>query len=416
MRDPNRPRFSRMARVALILCLPAMAATQAMAQAGTQAGAQAATPRFTAADIEAARFDGTAMPAGKSALGARLQVLLDRAGISPGVTDGFNGGMSRSAIETFERRAGLRVDGVLDLQVWDLLGAYAVAPITRSYTITPADAQGLVPNIPSDYAQKAQMSTQGYTSIAEKLAERFHMDEKFLTYLNPGIPILPGETITVTDPGPERRGTVARVSVDKDRRRVTGYDANGQILVDYPATIGSTDTPSPSGSYKVRAIALDPVYTYNPSRNFKQGDNDKVLSIPPGPNGPVGDVWIALTKPTYGIHGTATPARLFVSQSHGCVRLTNWDARELAHMVQPGVTTVDFLPLADAPADAAADAGAAPSRLSLRENGPVSALSSARRPVPAPRLRPAQGTDAVGAAALDGTAAPVPSASQPAPR
>lgn len=386
MRDPQRPRFPNMPLIAILALWPALGMAQG-----------APGTRFFASDIEAAQFDGTPMPRGQSALGAKLQILLDRAGVSPGVTDGYNGGMSRSAIQTFERRAGLRVDGELDMQVWDLLSAYAAAPMTRSYTITPNDAQGLVPKIPSDYAEKAQMSTQGYTSIAERLAERFHMDEKFLAYLNPGIPFLPGETITVTDPGPERRSVVVRVTVNKETRRVTGYGSNGQILVDYPATIGSTDTPSPSGSYKVRAIALDPNYTYNPSKNFKQGDNDKVLTIPPGPNGPVGNVWIALTKPTYGIHGTATPSRLFVSQSHGCVRLTNWDAQELAHMVKPGVTQVSFLP----------DDGTSPNTTAMiAENGPISAMTSARRPPRAPRLHPTTPADAISEAAINAIAGP----------
>lgn len=308
-----------------------------------QAMAQDDRP-FSAAEIEAATYNGGDLPAGRSPLTARVQVLLDRSGTSPGVIDGYKGGMSQSAIMAFERRAGLPMDGVMDPHVWNLLQAYAVQPVMQDYTITQDDAQGLVDAIPTDYAEKAQMSSLGYTSIAEKLGERFHMDEKFIAFLNPGVPLQPGSTIRVTAPNPPIRGEVTRIIVDKATRRVAAYNASGRMVVDYPATIGSDATPSPAGSHHVATVALNPNYTYNPQKNFQQGENTRALIIPPGPNGPVGTVWIGLTKPTYGIHGTPTPSQLFRNQSNGCVRLTNWDAQELAGMVRGGVTTVEFLP------------------------------------------------------------------------
>jgi lipoprotein-anchoring transpeptidase ErfK/SrfK len=123
---------------------------------------------------------------------------------------------------------------------------------------------------------------------------------------------------------------------------VLAYAADGSLLAVYPATIGSEDNPAPSGKHKVKGVARMPVYRYDPKRNFKQGKNDKVLTIPKGPNGPVGTVWIDLTEPTYGIHGTPEPKLIDKVGSHGCVRLTNWDAEELAGMVKPGVL-VDFV-------------------------------------------------------------------------
>lgn len=306
------------------------------------ASAQNAAP-FTTADIEAVQYDGGDLPSGRSALTAKVQILLDRSGVSPGVVDGFRGGMSESAIMAFERRAGLPMDGRMDPHVWNLLQAFIGAPLTQSYTITEADAQGLVDAIPTDYAEKAQMTAMAFTSVAERLAERFHMDEKFIAFLNPGVALVPGATIQVTVPAPPQRTKVTRIIVDKATRRVAAYDANGRMIVDYPATVGSDATPSPSGDHKVVTVALNPNYTYNPARNFQQGDNDRALIIPPGPNGPVGTVWIDLSKPSYGIHGTPTPSQLFQNQSNGCVRLTNWDAEELARLVQPGITTVEFL-------------------------------------------------------------------------
>ena len=328
---------------------------------------------FLAADVEAASYNGGDLPGGRSALTTKVQVLLDRSGISPGVIDGFKGGMSQSAIMAFERRSGLPIDGVMDPHVWNLLQSFAALPATKDYTITAEDAQGLAEAIPTDYAEKAQMPAMAHTSVAERLGERFHMDEKFIAFLNPDVDLVPGNTIKVVDTGSRMKGSVARILVDVNTRRVAGYDANGKLLVDYPATIGSSATPSPSGNHHVKAVALNPNYTYDPKKNFQQGDNDKVLVVPPGPNGPVGTVWIGLSKPTYGIHGTPTPSQLFRNQSMGCVRLTNWDAEELARMVGINTTAVEFLPqgMTIAQATGAAEA-------------PVPAAPAVQAPTPAP--------------------------------
>lgn len=304
---------------------------------------QSAESTFSATDIEIAQYSGGDLPSGRSALTAKVQVLLDRSGTSPGVVDGYRGGMSESALIAFERRAGLPMDGKMDPQVWQLLLPYSAAPQTMNYTITEEDAQGLVDEIPTDYAKKAAMTAMAYTSVAEKLGERFHMDENFISFLNPGIPLVPGSTIKVTVPARPLKTKVSRIIVDKASQRVAVYDEHNEMVADYPATVGSDATPSPEGRHTVVTVALNPNYTYNPAKNFKQGDNEKPLIVPPGPNGPVGSVWIDLTKPTYGIHGTPTPSRLFRNQSNGCVRLTNWDAQELSGMVVPGKTIVEFL-------------------------------------------------------------------------
>ena len=358
---------------------PAMATTSAAASvAQTQAG-------MTAASIEAASYTGGDLPAGQSALTVKAQALLDRSGISPGVVDGWRGGMSESAIKAFQRRAGLPMTGQMDHAVWDLLQGYATAPITMEYTITDEDAFGLVDNIPSDYAEKARMTSQGYTSILEKLAERFHMDEKFMVKLNPGVDFVPGATIRAIVPAKPIRATVTRIIVDKETRRVAAYDGRGRLVADYPATVGSTETPSPHGNHVVDAVALNPTYTYNPKRNFKQGQNDRVLIVPAGPNAPVGNVWIDLSEPTYGIHGTPTPSKLFVSQSHGCVRLTNWDAWELAHMVKAKQTTVEFLDPGVSIADVT---GASPAAATTRTVSITTSLSATRPPARGDRLPP----------------------------
>ncbi len=297
---------------------------------------------LTPDEIESAAYEGGVLPDGQSGLTVKVQVLLDRAGVSPGVIDGYKGGMSESALRGFEQREGFTVDGILDPDVWAALGGDTAGPILTTYNITEDDVSGLTESIPDHVADKAAMDRLGYVRTSEKLAERFHMDEDFLIEMNAGSNFAAGNTITVTDPGPRIEGTVARIEIRKSERRAVAFDEAGAMIVNYPVAIGSASTPSPSGTVEVVAIALEPNYSYNPSENFVADGVTENLLLPPGANGPVGLVWIDLSKPTYGLHGTASPSELFQNESHGCVRFTNWDAEELAHLVQPGVT-VEFV-------------------------------------------------------------------------
>lgn len=269
---------------------------------------------------------------------ARVQIVLDRAGASPGVIDGRFGDNLRKALAAYKEITGHDLDTADGQSIKKALDTSG-GPAFQNYTITNADAAGpYIASVPSDYSAKAKLDRLGYASVSEMLAERFHMDENYLKQLNPTANFnRPGTVIRVANIGAPRTGKVARIVANKKLEEVFAYDADGKLIATYPATIGSTDTPSPSGTVKVVSVTLDPTYTYNPKINFKQGNNDKVLTIPPGPNGPVGSVWIALSKPTYGIHGTPDPDKIGKTSSHGCVRLTNWDAQELAKMVSPGV-------------------------------------------------------------------------------
>ncbi|MCF3639342.1 L,D-transpeptidase [Rhizobium sp. TRM95111] len=272
-----------------------------------------------------------------------LQVFLDREGFSPGVIDGKKGSNVTKAIEAWQKATGETLDPNDTETVLERLRLNGGMPFT-TYEITAADAAGpYVASIPEDYAHKAALPALSYTSTTEMLAERFHMDEAYLKEMNPGVDFtIPGTIVKVINVGPARKGSVARIVADKGRKQMLAYDEAGGLIAAYPASIGSADTPSPSGIVSVERIALNPNYTYNPKVNFKQGNNDKVLTLQPGPNGPVGTVWIALSKPTYGIHGTPEPSKIGKTQSHGCIRLTNWDATELAKMVKTGVT-VEFV-------------------------------------------------------------------------
>ncbi|PZU66450.1 MAG: hypothetical protein DI546_23050, partial [Rhizobium sp.] len=160
--------------------------------------------------------------------------------------------------------------------------------------------------------------------------------------LNPTAAFKPGETIAVAIPDAARTGSVKRIEVHRKLAQVFAFAEDSSLLAVYPATIGSEDSPSPTGTHKVKGVSRMPTYTYNPKINFQQGNNKNILELPSGPNGPVGTVWIDLTEPTYGIHGTPEPELIGKVGSHGCVRLANWDVEELAGMVKPGVV-VEFI-------------------------------------------------------------------------
>lgn len=274
----------------------------------------------------------------------KAEVLLDRAHASPGVIDGLAGQNYEKAVAVFEVTHGLPVDGKLTAQVWGALGRDQ-APILVQYTITQDDVAGpFTPHIPTDYAEMAKLPQLGYRDEAEMFSARFHMDKGLLATLNPGADMTrPGTKIIVAQvTRAPLSGRIDHIDVDKANGQVRAYDGSGKLMVAYPATVGSEDLPSPSGTHRVKGVARHPVYSYNPQKNFQQGHNTKPLTIPAGPNNPVGIVYIALSKPTYGIHGTPEPSKIDKTTSHGCVRLTNWDAQELAGLVKPGIR-VHFL-------------------------------------------------------------------------
>ncbi|PSJ54906.1 L,D-transpeptidase family protein [Pseudaminobacter soli (ex Li et al. 2025)] len=298
--------------------------------------------------IEAPSADDTAVTEPPTTFTARedvasIQILLDRAGASPGVIDGKFGSNVDKALLAYRDITGVSLRSTDTAEIKAQLAATGGDAFVN-YTITPEDAAGpFVASVPADYSEKAQLDRMSYTSVIEMLGERFHMDEGYLKALNPGANFnRPGTIIRVANTKRQAASKVASIIADKGRKQVRAYDAAGKLVVAYPATIGSSDTPSPTGTHAVSRVALNPNYTYNPKLNFKQGNNDRILTIPPGPNGPVGTVWIALDKPTYGIHGTPDPSKIGKTESHGCVRLTNWDAEQLAKLVSPGVP-VEFV-------------------------------------------------------------------------
>ena len=302
-------------------------------------------------------------PAKKAAKGAdpvmlKAQILLDRARFSPGEIDGRGGENVRKAIMAFEAAQGLRPDGKLDTEMWGKLAATSSDPVLVDYTLKEEDVKGpFLEKLPAKMEEMKGIERLAFTSALEGLAEKFHMSEALLKALNPGKGFdKAGETLVVANTTRDaRREKATAIEVDKSRRTLKAIGKDGKLLAIYPASIGSTEKPAPSGTYKVNSVAENPTYTYNPDFKFKGVKSQEKFDIKGGPNSPVGSTWIDLSLETYGIHGTPNPGQVSKSASHGCIRLTNWDARELAGMVEKG-TTVAFLDKGEAPGASASEA------------------------------------------------------------
>ena len=315
----------------------------------------------------------------------QAQVVLDRLGFTPGVVDGKPGLSTRNALRGFQEANGLEATGELDQATADALAQWSNIPATRLVTI-PADfAAGPFQELPESPAEQAKLKALGYESLEEKLAERFHTTVETLRMLNrvdnpapasgspaaapsPATQSPATQSLAVFQPGQQLRvpnvgadqvvaGSVsnpgwrqtlemlgvgseqpkaARIVVSKSKGTLRVYDSADKLIGIYTATMGSARDPLPLGEWKINGVAYNPPFHYNPKLFWDVSDSNSKQLLPPGPNGPVGVVWIDLNKPHYGIHGTPNPETIGRAQSHGCVRLTNWDVARLAQMVSSG--------------------------------------------------------------------------------
>lgn len=285
-----------------------------------------------------------------SAAVTKLQILLDRAQFSPGQIDGKLGENAQKALKAFAEQNGVGFDKTIAPELWGKLNAAGEGPVLVDYKIADADVKGpFLKKLPAKLDDMKSLDALSYTSPLEGLAEKFHMSEELLKALNPGRTFDKiGETIIVANvPARRELPRIARIEIDKTQATLKAYEGSGRLVAFYPASIGSPDRPTPAGTLKVTSTHELPTYHYNPEYKFKSVKSKTAFEIKPGPNNPVGSYWIGLSEQGYGIHGTAEPDRVSKSASHGCVRLTNWDARALGENVKRG-TPVVFL---DAPTE-----------------------------------------------------------------
>jgi lipoprotein-anchoring transpeptidase ErfK/SrfK len=270
----------------------------------------------------------------------RAQILLDRAHFSVGEIDGRVGVNMLRALDGFRVARGLPPGQTADEEVWKALNA-DMGEALSVYTTADADFEGPFVEVPAEMMAKAKVAYLGYASPLDELAERFHINPALLKQINPGSKFAAaGEQIIVPNVTRSPLPQAARIVVSKSASTVTAYDDQGNILAVYPCTSGSEHDPLPIGEWKITGVYRDPKFHYNPVRFWDAKATDSKATIAPGPRNPVGPVWVDLSKEHYGIHGTPSPSSIGHTQSHGCIRLTNWDALELASMVKHGTPAI----------------------------------------------------------------------------
>jgi len=329
-------RFATAALICAGAALMMSGAADAKASRASRASKASAPPALDAQAVNAAELSAPSGKAGKGRAPApsaaaiiKAEILLDRAGFSPGQIDGKSGTNDQKAITAFQEGNGIKPSGSLDPQTWERLTATSSDPMLVEYEIQPGDVKGpFNKTIPPSLEKKAELKTLNYTDPRELLAEKFHIEPGLLTRLNPKASFeTAGTKIMVPNVAKKpSEAKVAKVVVDKSQRTVRALDGGGKLISFYPASVGSEEHPT---------------YHYTPKLKFKGVKTQKPFTVAAGPKNPVGSMWIDLGD-GYGIHGTPDPSKISKTESHGCVRLTNWDAQALGKMVHKGIK-VDFI-------------------------------------------------------------------------
>ena len=281
-----------------------------------------------------------------------IQILLDRAGFSVGQIDGGGGANTQKAIAAFQQSQGLQASGELDPASLGKLMEVTGGTPWINYTITEEDTAGpFLQEYPATMEEKSKLPYLGYTSIYAKMGEKFHINSGLLRGYNSGVPFKAGQTIVAPNVIPMELSHTGKavagqawsdytIVASKNALTLELFDSQNRILFHAPVTIGGKNDPLPLGHWKVEGVDRNPVYHYNPKLFWDAKTSDSECMLPPGPNNPVGVVWININREHVGIHGTPSPGKIGYAVSHGCVRLTNWDALRLAALVGNGTNVV----------------------------------------------------------------------------
>jgi lipoprotein-anchoring transpeptidase ErfK/SrfK len=281
--------------------------------------------------------EGKISPGATGPLVVRVQILLDRARFSPGEIDGAYGEDLGIAVKGFQEKHDLKPTGIVDAATWHLLEV-DTGNLLVPYTITAPDERGPFEKLPKDVHEQAKLKSMAYESPGEELGERFHISPQLLERLNPGKDITKsGELLLVPNVRRHAPSRMAvKVVVSKSKRTVMALGPQDVVLAQYPATIGGPHDPLPIGEWKIASLLPHPWFVWNAERFWNVDRGKGTVTLPPGPNNPAGLVWTGLSKEHYGIHGSPVPGAIRHESSYGCIRLTNWDAEDLSHMVRRG--------------------------------------------------------------------------------
>lgn len=271
----------------------------------------------------------------------RAQILLDRAHFSPGEIDARYGRNMRNAIIAYQQAKHVERSGVIDVATWSLLNKDDL-PVLSNYTITSADTAGPFVAIPSTMLAKSKLTALAYSSSIELLGEKFHINPTLLQQLNIAENLKRVGTVIIIPNvlSPEPIPAAEKIVVDRSDASVSLLDASGNIIARFPASTGSQHDPLPTGNWLIQGIAKNPVFNYNPKLFWDASAGSAKAKIAPGPNNPVGLVWIDLSKEHYGIHGTPEPSKIAKTESHGCIRLSNWDVMTLSASVSTDMPAI----------------------------------------------------------------------------